>query len=138
MRKKEVPSEFNLTTKFYEYIQLSKPELYNFDYKVLETAFLVQCNAMTSYAKHWYPKKAFTEEDAAECVLMAFRSQKSNSKTTFLYKLLSNIYDELASNKEISLSVLDVIKNDWCISPSEDQLGLNSTNECSLSGVLDI
>lgn len=133
-----MPSKFNIKPKFCEYLELSNPELYNFDYKLLETAFSVQCSAMTTHAKNSYPHEAFTEEDAAECVLMAFKTRESNGKTSFLYKLLSEIYYELVLNESISSSVLAVIKNDWCISTAEDQVTLNSTDECMLSGALNI
>ena len=69
---------------------------------------------------------------------MAFNNRNNTSRETFLYNLLASIYDEIALNENISHSVLAVIKNDWCIITVEDQLSFNNTDECLLSGALDI
>lgn len=133
MKKETAFNGFAQETKFNEYLKLPKSELYSSDYKLLKTAFAVQCSAMSVLANRLYPNKKFTEEDAAECVLMAF-----NNRITVLYKLLTSIYHAIALNEDIPSSVLAVIRNDWCIITVEDQLSFNSHDDCSLSGALDI
>lgn len=138
MKKEKTSNVCTQKTKFDEYLKFPKSELYSGDYKLLETAFAVQCSSMVTLANRLYPNKIFTEEDAAECVLMAFNNRYNTSQKTFLYNLLSSIYDEIALDENIPHPVLAVIRNDWCIITVEDPLSFNNTDECLLSGALDI
>ena len=128
MGEKEVPAKVAQEARFSEYLKFFELELYYGNYELLESAFAVQCSAMVKFANHLYPEKRFTEEDAVDCVLIALNSRNSNDKKSFLPKLFMELYNEIASNQDISSSVLEIIKNGWGILTVEEQNDFNNTD----------